>query len=204
MSRLRNGLLATLGVLVVVVVLWGVLAVPSSTNGTDQSASPVETNASSAAPSVPVSSTVTSSSTPAAVTNVNVQPEVQQALDAGDVAPVILKLDVALTGEIGYWQNFPLEVGHRLKMSERCPISHCHLIRRESKRLANLDKCRQLATTIKHGLPSLKPNRRLQSLQVQSIQRQRWGQFLLGLQDGKAQAQQSPLSILVLKHLTHI
>jgi len=99
MSRLRNGLLATLGVLVVVVVLWGVLAVPSSTNGTDQSASPVETNASSAAPSVPVSSTVTSSSTPAAVTNVNVQPEVQQALDAGDVAPVILKLDVALTGD---------------------------------------------------------------------------------------------------------
>ena len=98
MSRLRNGLLAALGMLVVAVVLWGVLAVPSSNNRADQPASPVETNASSADPSVPVSSTVTSSSTPAAVTNVNVQPEVQQVLDAGDVAPVILKLDVALTG----------------------------------------------------------------------------------------------------------
>lgn len=103
MPQRRTRLLTVLGLVVLAAVLWGVVAVATG----DRSSDPTEatgatsvTNPSSPATTEPAS---TSGSTPrwnapVPAAQVAVQPEVQEAIDAGRAAPVIVRLAVTVTG----------------------------------------------------------------------------------------------------------
>ena len=94
MSRTRNRLLAVLGSLTVAAVLWGVVSVVDRGDSVRQSTPSTESSGSST--SDPMRSPVVPE--PIAPDQVKVMPEVQENIDSGQDAPVILKLTITPTG----------------------------------------------------------------------------------------------------------
>jgi len=94
MSRTRNRLLAVLGLLTVAAVLWGVVSVVD--RGLSVRQSTLSTGSSGSSTSDPARSPVAPD--PIAPDQVKVLPEVQENIDSGQDAPVILKLNITPTG----------------------------------------------------------------------------------------------------------